>query len=136
MQIIEKENKNLIIFHEHKLELLKESAYLVDYHLGKTNEIIKGYEKTVQLNLINGNLPLNEDKLERSNFMDDSSHIGYSKIIIFYIFFHFIERLDRKYNDSYKNKSSKSLKDSFANENISVSKFSKKKKSNILYKEN
>lgn len=81
MQIIEKENNKLIILHDHKLELLKESAYLIDFHLGKTNEIIKGYEKTVQLNLING-LPLSEEKNDRLNHIEDLSHIGgYSKLI-------------------------------------------------------
>ena len=84
MEFIEKENNKIMVLHDHKLELLKECSYLVDYHLGKTNEIIKGYEKTVQTNLLNGILPLNEDKIDKSIMLDEPSHIGSSKLFYFF----------------------------------------------------
>lgn len=66
LNFIEKENEKILILHEHKQELIKECSYLIDFHLTKTNELIKNYEKNIQANLLNGTLALNEDKPDKS----------------------------------------------------------------------
>jgi len=74
LSIIEKENDKIMTFHDHKLEILKECNYLVDYHLNKNNELIKNYEKNIQANILNGNLSLNEDKPDKSlSYLEDQT---------------------------------------------------------------
>ena len=70
------------------MELIKECSYLIDFHLNKTNEIIKNYEKVVQTNLLNGNL-LDEIPDKNIQLLDDSNlNTASSKIywIFGYIF--------------------------------------------------
>lgn len=80
LNFIEKENEKIINLHNHKLELIKECSYLIDFHLNKTNEIIKNYEKVVQTNLLNGNL-LDEIPDKNIQLLDESNvHTASSKI--------------------------------------------------------
>lgn len=86
LNIIERENEKIFTYHDHKLELIKECSYLIDYHLNKTNEIIKNYEKNVQNNLINGTLALNEDKSDKAgNYLEDQAQQTFSSKTFFFI---------------------------------------------------
>lgn len=75
LNIIEKENERILVLHEHKQELIKECSYLIDFHLSKTNELIKNYEKNIQANLLNGTLALNEEKPDKSlSYLEEQTH--------------------------------------------------------------
>lgn len=68
---------------------MKDCNYLIEFHLTKTNEIIKNYEKYVQSNILNGSLALNEDlKSDKAlNFMEEQVHSTSSILIIRKVFY-------------------------------------------------
>jgi len=85
LNFIEKESEKIIILNDHKLDLFKECSYLIDFHLNKTNELIRNYEKNVQSNFHNGSLSLNEDKPEKSLlYIEEQTHHSTSSIYLKY----------------------------------------------------
>lgn len=82
---IDKENDKIMILHDHKLDILKECNYLIDYHLNRTNDLIKNYEKNIQANLLNGKLSLNEDKPDKSqSYLEEQTQQSTSSKIIYF----------------------------------------------------
>jgi hypothetical protein len=80
---IDKEHENLIYLSNHKIELVNEANYLIEYHSKKLNEIIENFEKYLQnTNSLNPMLTSEYQNSEKApSVVDDSISIAGSSNI-------------------------------------------------------